>query len=146
MGVRDVQTRKCLQVLAADASATRNGATIDHANYEESKFVVTFGAIAAGASTSIKVQQGNESDASDMSDLAGTSITVAADDDGQVFATGLIKPQKRYVRVVVVKDASNATNESATVELYGARTLPAFASITDELTTEVHVSPEEGTA
>lgn len=144
MRVEDVQTRMAL--VYASGTADRNGITIDTANFEWVKFVVTFAAIAASAVVAIKVQQGDASDLSDADDLEGTSQTVADDDDDQVFVIAITKPKKRYVRVVIDNDASHATAQSATVELGGARTRPALQSVTDEVTVEVHTSPDEGTA
>ena len=146
MDPRDVQTRLALAYLGTAASADRNGSIIDMQGYESAKFVVTMHSVAASAVTSIKVQQGAAANMSDAADLEGTSISVADDDDGEVFVISIVKPQERYLRLVVDKDASNNTDESATVELYGARTLPALANVTDEVTHEIHVSPSEGTA
>lgn len=144
MRVEDVQTRKALDY--ASGTADRNGETIDMANYEYAKFVIQMHSVAASATTSVKVQQGAASDLSDASDLEGTSISVAADDDNQVFVIGVTKPRKRYLRCVIDKDTTNATSESATVELGGARVLKALSDVTDEVTHEVHTSPAEGTA
>lgn len=142
MRLESIQTRKALDY--ASGSADRNGESIDTANYEWAKFVVTFATIAASAVTSVKLQ-GSDDD-STWNDLEGTSQDVAADDDNQVFVLGLIKPRHRYNRVVIDKDATNAAAESATVELGGARTEKALKDVTDEVTHEVHVSPAEGTA
>lgn len=144
MRVEDLQIRKALAY--ASGTADRNGITIDTANYEFALFVVTFAAVAAGAVVSIKAQQGAASDLSDAADLLGTGITVAADDDDQVFALAIVKPRERYLRVVVDNDGSNATAQSAVCILGGARSQQALASITDEMTVEVHISPAEGTA
>ena len=146
MSVRNCQTRKALAYLGTAASADRNGDIIDMAGYEDAKFIVTAHSVASGAVTSIKVQQGAASNMSDAADLAGTSISIADDDDGEVFVIAITKPKERYLRLVVDKDASNNTDESATVELSGARTLPALENVTDEVTVEVHTSPSEGTA
>jgi len=139
-----VQIRKALAY--ASGTADRNGATLDMANYEWAIAVVSFATIAAGGVNSIKLQQGAASDLSDAADLEGTGISVAADDDDQVFAIAIEKPRERYIRVVVDKDASNACAESAIYIVGGKRTQPALANITDELTVEHHVSPAEGTA
>lgn len=140
----DIQIRKALAY--ASGTADRTGEIIDMANYEWIMAVVTFATIAAGGTNSIKWQQGAAALMGDAADLAGTGITVADDDDDQVFASLLIKPRERYVRLYVDKDTSNACAESAIYILGGKRTLPALANITDELTVERHESPAEGTA
>jgi hypothetical protein len=108
--------------------------------------IVKFATIAASAVVTIKAQQGDESDLSDAADLEDTGISVAEDDDDQVFIIDLYRPLERYVRLYVDKDASNATAESAIYVQYGARSLPADNNVDDEVTCELHVSPDEGTA
>ena len=130
----------------AEGSADRNGATLDMQAFEGVLMCVKFGDIAAGAVTSIKAQQGAESDLSDAADLEGTGITVAADDDDQIFIVDLYRPQERYVRVVVDKDAANNTEEMSWYVQYGAHKKPQSNNVTDEVTCELHVSPAEGTA
>ena len=81
-----------------------------------------------------------------MADLTGTSQTVAANDDDQIFIIDLYRPLERYVRVVIDKDASNAVGASAIYVQYGASEGPVVQTVTDEVTYELHVSPVEGTA
>lgn len=145
MDPKNTQTRVALDYATA-ASADRNGDIIDMAGYESAKFVVTMHSVASSAVTSLKVQQGAASNMSDAADLEDTGRSVADDDDGQVFTISVVKPKERYLRLVVDKDATNNTTESATVELYGAKTIPALSSVTDEVTHDYHVSPSEGTA
>jgi len=126
----------------ASGTADRNSASVDMAGKEWVLFIAKFATVAAGAVTSVKLQQ--SADDSSFADLAGTGITVAADDDNQSFAIALYRPSDRYVRLVVDKDAANATAETAI-----AISDPAgvgLASITDEITVEMHYSPAEGTA
>lgn len=130
----------------AEGSADRNGEVFDTKGFEGVMTVVKFGDIAAGAVTSIKVQQGAASDLSDAADLEGTSISVAADDDNQIFIIDIYRPRERYVRVVVDKDASNNTEEMAWYQGYGSRKEPTEMALADEVTYELHVSPAEGTA
>lgn len=129
------------------AAAARQMASVDMANAEWVMAIVKFATIAASAVTSIKWQQSSDNgSADDWTDLEGTGITVAADDDNQVFASVLTKPRKRYVRLAIVKDGTNAAAESGVYITGGNRTLPALANITDDVTVEVHHSPAEGTA
>src|SRR5512143_2308615 len=130
-----------------DGNADRNGAGLDMSGYESVLMVVKFAAIAAGATTSIKAQQSNDNGvADDYSDIAGTGIAVAADDDNQIFYLDIVRPQKRYVRLVVDKDAANNCAESAIYFQYGARVEPVNNNVTDKVTGEIHVSKDEGTA
>jgi hypothetical protein len=106
--------------------------------------VVKFAAIAASATTSIKLQSGASSDLSDASDLEGTGQSVADDDDDEIYAIDLYQCRERYIRLVVDKDASNATAESAVYIQYG----PHRAAVTQPTgtTLEKHLSVPEGTA
>lgn len=143
----EVKVSTALDFLAASAAVDRNGASLDMAGFEGVMMVVKFADIAAGAATTIKAQQSDDNGvADDWSDLAGTGIAVAADDDNQVFIIDLVKPTKRWVRVVVDKDAANATNECALYLQYGPRDLPVAQTVANEVTYERHVSPDEGAA
>lgn len=140
----DLQIRKALAY--ASGTADRTGAIIDMAGFDWILAVVSCAAVHADATYSIKMQQGAAAAMGDAADLAGTGITIAGDDDDQVFGILLIKPRERYVRLYVDKDTTNACAESAIYILGGGRSLPALANVTDELTVEVHESPAEGTA
>lgn len=130
----------------ASGSADRSGATLDMQGYEGVLMVVQFAAVATGAVVSIKAQQDTASGMGTAADLAGTSITVADDDDNQIFVLDVYRPQERYVRVVVDNDATNASAQSAVYYQYGATDLPVSNNVTDAVTTETHISPAEGTA
>jgi hypothetical protein len=130
----------------ASGASDRNGATLDMQGYEGVLMIVKLAAVATGATVSIKAQQGTKSDASDMADLAGTGVTVADDDDNQVFMIDLYRPAERYVRLVVDNDGTNASAQAAVYVQYGAAKRPVSNNVTDAVTTELHVSPAEGTA
>jgi hypothetical protein len=130
----------------ANGSADRNGATLDMAGYDGVMMVVKFAAIATSAVTTVKAQQDTASGMGTAADLAGTGISVADDDDNQMFIIDLYRPTERYVRVVIDKDASNNTAEMAFYIQYSGRTRPAVNNVTDLVTYELHVSPDEGTA
>jgi len=130
----------------ASGTADRNGAVLDMAGYESALIAVHFAAIAGGAVTSIKAQQGAIANMSDAADLLGTGITVAADDDDQIFWLNILKPRERYIRVVIDKDGANAVAESAIYYQSTGRLQPEDNNVDDLVTGEVHVSPAEGTA
>jgi len=127
-------------------TADRNGATVDTHGYEGVLIIVKTAAIAAGGVNSIKAQQAAISDFSDGADLLGSRISIADDDDNQSFVIDLVKPQERYVRVVIDKDGTNAMAEMAWYVLYGAHKKPVVNAVVDAVTIETHVSPAEGTA
>ena len=121
-----------------------NGSTLDMQGFESVQMLVRMGAITSGAVTSIKTQQGDQSDASDMSDLSGTGVTIADTDDDETFYIDLIRPEKRYVRLVVDRETQNAVVAAANYIQYGARKQPTAHGA--GVTGETHVSPREGTA
>ena len=121
-----------------------NGATLDMLGFDSVLIICTTGTITASAVTSIKAQQGDQSDASDMSDLLGSAQTIADDDDEDLFVIALIKPQKRYVRLVVDRATQNAVVASATYIQFSPRKAPVSHGSTVNI--ETHVSPAEGTA
>src|SRR5690606_20784853 len=94
---------KITRVSNAVAAGTTdvNSSVVDMANFEGVLFVVAFGAITAGAVTSILAQQGAASNLSDAAALANSGVAVADDDDNQIFYLDIYRPQERYVRCVV---------------------------------------------
>jgi len=130
----------------ATGTADRNGAILDMDGYRGVLMVVQLLAVATGGVNSIKAQQDTAANMATAADLVGTGITIADDDDNQVFIIDLYEPVERYVRLVVDKDASNACAESAMYIQYGARNRPTTPTVTDLVTYERHMSPAEGTA
>jgi len=123
-----------------------NGTVIDMSGFEGVMFVCVMGAITSTAVTSLKAQQGEQSNLSDAADLAGTGMTIADDDDEQVFILDIYRPLERYVRPVVDRGTANAVVQSCIAIQYGARETPVTQGVTDAVTYEKHVSPSEGTA
>lgn len=136
-----------LDFLAVSAAVDRNGAGLDMAGFDGVLMIVKMADIAAGAVTSIKAQQSDDNGVTDAySDLEDTGIAIADNDDDQVFIIDLVQPRKRWVRLLVDKDAANATNECALYVQYAARNHPVTQTVADEVTYERHVSPDEGVA
>ena len=118
---------------------------VDTAGYDGVRFIVGFGAIVAGAVTSIKARQGAAANMSDGADLAGTAQTVADSDDNKVRVVDIYRPQERYVDLVTLRATQNSTIDFLVAELYSGRRQP----VTQDATvagSEVHASPSEGTA
>lgn len=119
---------------------------IDMDGFDSVAFIVQFGAITAGAVTSVKAQQSSDNGVGDaFSDLAGTAQTVADDDDNKAFIIDLFRPSERYVKPYVDRATQNAVVESIIAIQYCARNAPVTqpASIGGY---EIHNSPAEGTA
>lgn len=121
-----------------------NSASVDMTGYESVCFVVAFDTITANAVTNIHVEQ--SADDSTFNDLTGSAITVADSDDNQVFASEIIRPGDRYVRCVVDRGTANAAVGTIYAFQYGARDKAVSNNVTDTITSEIHISPAEGTA
>lgn len=127
-------------------TATRNGAALDMLGFQGVLMVVKFAAIADPATCSIKAQQDTASGMGTAADLAGTGQTVGGTTDNQIYIIDLYQPVKRYVRLVVVKDATNAVAESAIYIQYGAAARPQAVAVASAVNFERWQSPAEGTA
>lgn len=136
-------------VEAATAAGTTDieSAGVDMSDWEGVMLFTTVGTITSGAVTSWKVQQSDDDGVTDAySDLEGTGITIADDDDGQTFGTDLYRPKKRYVRAYIDRGTQNAVVGEIYALRYNGLRLPATNTVADTLTLELHVSPAEGTA
>jgi len=123
---RDAKIVKILNY--ASANSDRTSAVIDTLGYDGLAVIVDFATIATNAVTNIYLTCADA--ASDTNTLttgtnvADTSQTVADDDDNQTFVIDGGKPAKRYYQLVVNKDATNSTAESAVAILYNAKSVP----------------------
>ena len=143
-GISEFKFTPALNYLSG--AATRNGAALDMVGFRGVLMVVQFAAIAVGAVTSIKAQQDTVVGMGTAADLAGTAQAIADDDDDQIFIIDLYEPVEQFVRLVVAKDATNATAECAAYIQYGASARPTIPTVADLVTYERHMSPAEGTA
>ena len=131
----------------AAGTTTVNSGEIDMQNYESCVITFAFGAITAGAVTSVKAQQSSDDAVGDAyADLTGTSITVADDDDNKIVELEIVNPRERYVRGVISRATQNAVVDGIFVQRFGAKKLPAVDDSATVVASETHVSPAEGTA
>jgi hypothetical protein len=135
--------------VAAGATDVTDCKVIDMQNFDAVRFVVGFGAITAGAATSINAKQA-DAKSSDTAltngqDLAGTKVTVPDDGDSKLYVLDIVRPQKRYVQLLIKRATQNAVVDLAIAEKYHARKLPVTQSA-DVNAHEIHASPAEGTA
>lgn len=143
--IEDIKiTRAILPSEGVAAATDLNGAILDMAGYDGVMAVVTFGAITAGAATSIKMQQDTAAAMGSAADLEGTKQTVADTDDDKTFYIDLVNPAERYVRLVVNRATQNAVVSSALYIQYRARSLPTTQAT--GVAGETFDRPAEGTA
>jgi len=142
---KSVKISTAITPTAGAAAATDiEGTVLDMQGFEGVLMTVRFGAITAGAETSIKAQSGTDATVSDAADLEGTSQTIADDDGDQTFYIDLYRPEERYVRLYVDRATQDAVVASAEYIQYGARKLPTTHGT--GVSGELHISPAEGTA
>ena len=136
-----VKGTRVLNAVAA-GQTDQNSAAVDMKGFESVLFMAAFGAITATAVTKIKAQQ--SSDNVTFNDLAGTEVVVADSADNKVFWLDVVKPEDRYVRLVVDRGTADAVIDGVFALQYGAKKVPTTHDATFG-GGELHVSPDEGT-
>ncbi len=135
-----------ISVGAAYSAGTTDvtGATADMADWDGIMVVLALSAIATGAVTTLKLQQGSASDLSDAADLLGTGSSIADTDDDGVVVLDLYQPRERFVRAYLDKDGSNSVAGTILYIRYRGKEAPVTQG--SGVTVERHQSPAEGTA
>lgn len=135
--------------LTAGTSDTNSGA-VDLAQYAAKKilFLVALGAVASSGAGTIKVQHSDDN--STFVDVEGTSQAWTDTDDDKVLGVEIVRPLKRYLRVVITRgDAGNSTINGVFAIVGDNRTVP-FTQLTTAgqfvRTPELFASPNTGTA
>jgi hypothetical protein len=130
-------------VAAAAVAGTTDveSAIIDTAGYDG---VVFFATIAAKAANNyIQVEQDGVNSSGGMAALLGSGVVAAV--NGDIVASEVKRPAKRYMRAVIKRGTSSATGDIYAL-LYGARKKPVDNNESSEIVSEVHATPAEGTA
>ncbi len=140
---KDVKITKCLAYVSG--TAARDGATLDMLGYDGVLAIMTCAAIAGSAAGDIHFETATDSGFSGGTDLLGTKIAVADDDDDEIFVAELNKPLERYVRAVVTKNAAQAQAESVLYIQYKGVKRPEINTVADLVTYELNISPARGT-
>jgi hypothetical protein len=142
-----VRTVLAKSAVAAGATDITDAAVIDMQGYEGVRFIYSFGAITAGAVTSVAVaSKATNAPTPGTDDLAGSSITVADDADDKIVIVDIYKPRLRYLRPFVKRATQNAVVNCIVAELYGRK---GKMPVTQDATVsgqELWVSPANGVA
>ena len=139
----DVSVVQAITITAGAAGTTAiNSTAIDTAGYDGVCFVIQFGAIVAGAATSIKAQQDTVTGMGTAADILGSNQTIVDTADDTVFYYDIKRPSKQFVRIVISRATQNATC-SAMAYRYKGRNRPAVAGA--GVSGKRATSPAEGT-
>jgi hypothetical protein len=128
----------------AAGTSTITGATLDLANFDQVTVVIPIGTIVSGAATSVKWQEGDASNLSDAADVVGTGQTIVDTADDTTIYINIVKPRKRYGRVVVSRATQNSTFGGITYIQSDPRSMPVTQGT--NVSGESWVSPALGTA
>ena len=121
--------------------------SVDMTGFDSVAFIVAMGAITSGAATSANVEQSSDDGSSDsFTELLGTGITIADDDDNQLVLLDVCQPRERYVRCVVERATQNAVVDGIFALQYNSNVEPVTHDSTTVVGSEWHQSPAEGTA
>jgi hypothetical protein len=142
---KSVKVTRVMNAVAAGTSEQTSSA-LDMAGFESVEFLVSFGTITAGAVTSIKIQQSDDDGVADAySDLLGSSLSIADTGSNKMLVYDLVKPMKRYIKILVERGTANAVIDGIVALQYGPRHMPVVHSTT-VAGSELNISPAEGTA
>jgi hypothetical protein len=107
-------------------TTSTNCTTVDTLGYSGYRVVALLGALTATQVTSLKVQEFDTDTSGSYADVTGAATGAAADGDaGKLLILEVYKPQKRWIRPVVVRGTANAVITAVLVELY----LPDFQPV-----------------
>lgn len=139
----DIKITKVQNATAAGTTDVTSD-SVDMQDYDSVLFRFTVGTITGSAVTSVHAEQ--SADDSTFNDLADTNITIADDDDNQVFWLEIVRPTDRYVRIIVDRATQNAVVGEIYADQYaGHKKRPISNNVTDTITGESHLTPAEGT-
>lgn len=130
----------------AGTSTITPSAGIDMQGFNACAFLVLLGTVTATGVPSVKVQQSSDDGATDgYSDLEGSAFAVTDADDDEIIAVEILRPTKRYLKLILLRTTANCVLDGILALLSGAQSVPVTQPETIN-GNEVHVSPAEGTA
>jgi hypothetical protein len=104
--------------VAAGSGDTQNSTALDMAEDQGVHFTVVLGTVAAGGSGTIKIQMSADNNVADpWTDVAGSAQSYTSTNSAHAFVADIFKPQRRYLRVVVIRGAGGNTTIQSIVAL-----------------------------
>lgn len=124
---KQVNIVRSINATAAGTSAI-NGTHVDMEGWDSVVFICLMGTLTATQVTSLKAQNGSQSNDSDQADITGAVTPNAADaDSNKALVLEVYRPQKRYVRPVVNRGTANAVIDGVVAIQYQGDKLPPAA-------------------
>lgn len=117
--------------------------SIDARDIHGVRFITLMGAITAAGVQSVKIQESD--DDTIFADVAGTSITIADDDDDTAFISDIVAPRSAFYRARISRATQNSAITSVIAEAYRSDSSPVIQDASVK-TLEKFVSPALGTA
>lgn len=132
---------KMTKVKAASASGTTDVVT-DIIDTQGALGVVIMTSLGtANAGNFLSLQQGDQSDGSDMANVAGSKITTAA--DGMTVISELYRPRDRFIRAKITRGTASTVGEIYAF-LTNPNIIPVENSVANVSVCKVLISPLEG--
>ena len=142
----NVVTERVVNATAAGTTEI-DGTAVDTEGYAAVRFVALAGTITDTSVSYLKLQQSSDNGvADDFTDIAGSKTSwKTTGDSNNMVCVDVYKPQKRYVRPVIVRGTANLALDGCVAELYNA----SYGAVTQDATmskTTILSNPAEGTA
>lgn len=117
--LHNVETIRLTNAVAAAQTAVETSA-VDMANRHGARFTVLLGDVASGSVLGLKAQH-SDTGSGDWVDLEGVlAFTAGASDaDNKLLVLDVIRPERRYLRVVLSRGTANAAVDGVLVDVYG---------------------------
>ena len=145
--IKEAKVTQCKSTVAAGTTDITDATVIDMADFEGVVFIASFGAITAGAVTSLKAAGlATSSPTAITDDLAGTKATIIDTDDDKCVVLSIHKPILRYIRPWIDRATQNAVLNSIVAIQYGAKKQPVTHDAASVPTIVSVISPANGTA
>lgn len=104
-----------------------DGNWLDMQGFDTVAYLAEFNAIVAGAAVTFKVQESNDMGVTDpAADIPGATIALTSAASGKIVGLEVWRPQKRYVRPVVLRTVQNAALDSIAALQSQAKKLPVL--------------------
>lgn len=135
----NVKTTRVSNAVAAGTS-TVSSSIVDTSGFDTHRFVFLFGAITAGASLRIRLQQGANANMSDAEDIDG-DVDFLDTDDNKLGIIEVVRPAKRYLRARVERATQNTVIDGIICEQWGSRIVPTVDDATTVKTRSIAITP-----